>query len=80
MGEEKMNEEEKEILILDCPRCQGPASVEYENGWCCYITCLDCGCRTVEVEYKCENDKKSALKKAATLWNVGKVIKMEPGE
>ncbi len=72
--------EEKEILILDCPRCQGPACVEYENGWCCYITCLDCGCRTVEVGYKCEEDKKSALRKAATLWNVGKVIKMEPGE
>lgn len=72
--------EEKDILILDCPRCQGPACVEYENGWCCYITCLDCGCRTVEVGYKCEEDKKSALRKAATLWNVGKVIKMEPGE
>ena len=75
-----MSDEEKEILVLDCPRCQGPASVEYENGWCCYITCLDCGCRTVEVEYKCESERKSALKKAARLWNVGKVIKMEPGE
>lgn len=73
-----MNDED--ILILDCPRCQGPACVEYENGWCCYITCLDCGCRTVEVGYKCDEDKKSAIQKAATLWNVGKVIKMEPGE
>ena len=69
-----------DILILDCPRCDGPASVEYENGWCLYITCLDCGCHTVEVEYKSEKDKLPALQKAATLWNVGKVIKMEPGE
>ncbi len=72
--------DENEVLILDCPRCSGPASVEYENGWCLYITCLDCGCHTVEAEYKCEEDKESALKKVARLWNMGKVIKMEPGE
>lgn len=69
-----------DVLILDCPRCQGPAAVEEENGWCLYITCMDCGAHTVEAEYKTEADKKSALEKVARLWNVGKVIKMEPGE
>ncbi len=75
-----MKDENGDVLILDCPRCQGPACVEYENGWCCYITCLDCGCHTVEVAYKTEQEKEIALEKAAALWNVGKVIKMEPGE
>ena len=75
-----MKDGDGDILILDCPRCQGPAVVEYENGWCCYITCMDCGCHTVEVEYRTDEEKKTALEKAATLWNVGKVIKMEPGE
>ena len=75
-----MKDGNDDILILDCPCCQGPAVVEYENGWCCYITCMDCGCHTVEARYNTKDEKKEAVKKCATLWNLGKVIKMEPGE
>lgn len=78
-GKIKM-EKEEDILILDCPRCQGPAIVEDEGDWCCYITCLDCGCHTVEVAYKSKEERLSGLKKAATLWNCGKVIHTERGE
>ena len=42
----------QEIDLLDCPRCQGPALLEEENGWCYYVMCLDCGCHTAEVEFK----------------------------
>lgn len=72
--------DEKDILILDCPRCDGPAVIEDEEGWCCYISCMDCGCHTVEVAYATEKERLSAIQKAATLWNCGKVIKLELGE
>lgn len=73
-------EDLKDINILDCPICQGPAIVEDEAGWCVYIACGDCGCHTAEVSYSSRKEKKEAIQKAATLWNVGKVLSSEPGE
>ena len=29
--------------VFDCPLCGGPGLLEEENGWCVYVTCLDCG-------------------------------------
>ncbi len=66
--------------LLDCPLCQGPALLEEEEGWCVYVTCLDCGCHTAEVPYKNEAERQLAIQRAVTTWNIGKVIPMSPGE
>ena len=73
--------ENKEITeLLDCPLCQGPALLEEEEGWCVYVTCLDCGCHTAEVPYKNEEERLLAMQRATSTWNIGKVIPMSPGE
>lgn len=69
-----MNDKISEITLLDCPLCNGPSLLEEENGWCFYATCLDCGCHTAEVPFQSENDRETAAKKAAELWNMGKVV------
>lgn len=68
------------IELLDCPLCQGPSLLEEENGWCFYVMCLDCGCQTAAVEYKTPEERLSAARQAARLWNMGKVIRCNPGE
>ena len=70
----------KEIDLLDCPRCQGPALLEEENGWCVYVTCMDCGCRTAEVPYNNAEERINAARRAASTWNMGKVISPANGE
>lgn len=69
-----------EIDLQDCPRCNGPALMEEESGWCYYVTCCDCGCHTAEVAFKNAKEKDEAMQKAAHLWNIGKVLSSEPGE
>ena len=32
-----------EIELFDCPICHGTGLLEEENGWCLYVSCLDCG-------------------------------------
>ena len=66
--------------LLDCPLCQGPALVEEEEGWCVYVTCLDCGCHTAEIPYRTAEERKSAMQRAVSTWNIGKVIALGPGE
>ena len=73
-------DEIKEINLLDCPLCQGPSLLEEENGWCSYVMCLDCGCQTAEVEFKTPEARLEAARQAARLWNMGKVIRCDPGE
>ena len=73
--------ENKEITeLLDCPLCQGPALLKEEEGWCVYVTCLDCGCHTAEVPYRNEEERLIAMQRATSTWNIGKVIPMSPGE
>ena len=69
-----------DIELLDCPRCQGPAIFEEAGGWCCYVTCADCGCHTAEIPYDKDTTPEDAAKKVANLWNRGKVISHDPGE
>ncbi len=65
----------------DCPACrEGVGSLEHEGGWCCYIQCLDCGARTAEFPYRNEEEKEAAEKAALRMWNMGKVIRSDPGE
>ena len=70
----------KLIDLQDCPRCQGPALLEEENGWCLYVMCMDCGCRTAPVPFDTEEEKLSAARAVADLWTMGKVVSSDPGE
>ena len=75
--------ETKETLyeLQDCPACrEGAGLMEHEGGWCCYVTCMDCGAHTAHFAYNNEAERMEAEKKAASTWNMGKVIRMEPGE
>lgn len=78
--EEDMDDIYKDVELQDCPICQGPAIMEEEGGWCCYVMCLDCGCHTAEVPYESPKERLTAARNAARLWNVGKVLPSEPGE
>ena len=62
------------LEIFDCPQCHGPGLLEEENGWCVYVSCLDCGCHSVEVAFNSPEEKADAIARAVNLWNVGKVI------
>ncbi len=70
----------KDIELFDCPLCHGPGLLEEENGWCVYVSCLDCGCQTAEIEFRNEAEKLDAARRAASMWNIGKVISFGRGE
>jgi len=69
-----------EIEIFDCPICHGPGVLEDENGWCLYVTCMDCGTHTAEVSYNNAEERIAAAKRIISRWNVGKVIPAGPGD
>ena len=69
-----------DIELFDCPICHGTGTLEEENGWCIYVSCLDCGCHTAELPYKNEAEREQMAKQAASTWNMGKVIASSPGE
>ncbi len=70
----------KEITLQDCPYCGGPGLLEEEHGWCFYVMCMDCGSQTAHFEYKTPDERLDAAKKAANLWNIGKVIRANAGD
>lgn len=37
------------LEISDCPLCDGGALLEEECGCSYYVSCLDCGCHTVNI-------------------------------
>ena len=63
-----------DIELFECPLCGGTGLLEEENGWCMYVTCLDCGCHTVETPFDSQENKEDAARRAAHAWNTGKVI------
>ena len=64
----------KKIDLVECHRCHGVGVLEEEGGWCMYIACMDCGCRTAEIPYNSPDERETAAKKAADLWNSGKTV------
>lgn len=70
----------QDIDLQDCPLCHGPGMIEEENGWCLYVTCLDCGCRTAELSFSTPEERLAAARQAARFWNVGKVIHTGAGD
>ncbi|MBQ6540599.1 MAG: Lar family restriction alleviation protein [Oscillospiraceae bacterium] len=74
-----MNIHEK-LELNDCPYCGGAGLLEEENGWCWYVMCLDCGSQTAAFEYKTPDERFETARKAATMWNIGKVLRGNIGE
>ena len=74
-----MNLYEK-LVLQDCPYCRGAGLLEEENGWCWYVMCMSCGGHTAECAYKTPSERLEAARKVAHLWNIGKVIRSDPGE
>lgn len=68
------------IELEECPVCRGNGMIIHEGGWNVQVECADCGSHTVYVEYENDEQMLQAQKKVAMLWNLGKVIKANPGE
>ena len=68
------------MILEECPMCRGNGVVMHEGGWNVQVECADCGSHTVYVEYENETEKAEAERMVVRLWNLGKVIKANPGE
>ena len=73
-------EQYPDLELEDCPLCHGPGVLEEESGWCVYVTCLDCGCRTAELSFSTPEERLNAARQAAHFWNIGKVIHTGVGD
>ena len=69
-----------EIELEECPACRGAGYIVHEGGWNVQVECVDCGAHTVYLDYETEEQKQEAEQGVARLWNLGKVIKSDPGE
>ena len=69
-----------EIEVFDCPFCGGPGVLEEEHGWSWYVVCADCGAPGGFIEYKGEEDRFEAARKAAFVWNQGKARNPKPSD
>ena len=69
-----------ELELQDCPFCGGVGLLEEEGGWCWYVMCLDCGAQTGHFEYKTPAGRAEAARRAAQIWNIGKVVRGDIGE
>ena len=72
--------ENEKIILEECPVCRGTGVITHEGGWNVQVECADCGAHTVYIEYNNEEEKAEAVRQVARLWNIGKVIKSDPGE
>lgn len=70
----------EELSLHDCPYCGGPGTLQEEGGWCWYVMCADCGSQTAHFEFNNAQERDEAARKAAHLWNIGKVVRGDIGE
>lgn len=68
------------IELEECPCCRGIGIIVHEGGWNVQVECTQCGSHTVYLDYENEEQKREAELGVARLWNLGKVIKSNPGE
>ena len=71
---------EEMIELEECPSCRGCGMIVHEGGWSVQVECVDCGSHTAFLEYSNETEREEAVRTAARLWNMGKVIRTNPGE
>lgn len=67
-------------VLEECPACRGGGMVVHDGGWSVQVECMDCGAHTVYLEYETPEQEREATARVVRLWNMGKVIKSEPGE
>lgn len=70
----------EQVEVQDCPICGGASLLEEDNGCGYYVMCMDCGARTVTIDFKTEEERLTAAQRAAHLWNIGKALPSTPGE
>ena len=70
----------EEVELQSCPYCGGAGLLEEENGWCWYVACVDCGSQTAAIDYRTPEERPEAARKAARLWNIGKILRHNIGE
>ncbi|MBQ7681066.1 MAG: Lar family restriction alleviation protein [Oscillibacter sp.] len=70
----------EEIELQSCPYCGGAGLLEEENGWCWYAVCVDCGSQTAYIDFRTPEERLEAARKAARLWNIGKILRHNIGE
>ena len=70
----------EEIELQSCPYCGGAGLLEEERGWGWYAICVDCGSQTASIAFQTPEERVEAARKAANLWNIGKVVHASPGE
>ena len=70
----------EQIFLNDCPICGSGGGLLEEDIDLYYVMCPECGCHTVSVDFFADSERLDAAKRAAMLWNVGKVISSSPGE
>ena len=70
----------EELELQDCPYCGGAGLLEEENGWCWSVSCMDCGSHTAHFEFKTPAERLTAARRAANVWNIGKVVRGDIGE
>ena len=80
MKEEKTVNIHEELVLQDCPYCGGAGLLEEENGWCWYVMCMDCGAQTGAFEFRTPEERPEAARKAAQLWNLGKIVRSGVGD
>ena len=51
------------IELQDCPICGGAGLLEEENGNSFYVACMDCGSRSVNIDYKEEAGREDAAQR-----------------
>ena len=66
--------------LEECPCCRGGGMMIHEGSWNVQIECTICGAHTVYLEYENETQKREAEEGVVRLWNIGKVIRQDPGE
>ena len=69
-----------EIDLEDCPDCRGVGAMQDEQGWCVYVSCVDCGAHTAHISYDTPEERLEAAKQAARLWNMGQMIHSGVGD
>ena len=79
MEENALNIHE-ELELQNCPYCGGAGLLEEENGWSWYVMCVDCGSQTAAIAFHAPEERLESARKAARLWNIGKVLRNNAGD
>ncbi len=68
------------LSLQDCPYCGGAGLLEEEQGGGWYVMCVDCGSQTAAIDFRTPEERPEAARKAAYLWNIGKILRNNAGD